>query len=144
MEIQTSPSTHKQFIDESTSEGQIRQLIEDRLEAIQDRNIDQLLSAYASDAVIFDIQDHRELDRATLQKKWEERLQPSDDLQYELEDVKIRAQQNLGFCHSVIHATGTNKAGQKIDQRLQVTDGLARIDGEWKIVHEHLSTGAPL
>lgn len=139
MEIQTSPPAHKQFVDESTAEGQIRQLIEDLAEAVLEKNIDRILSAYAPDAVIYDAQDGLENDKQALRKKWEEHFQTISTQEFEYDEVSVIAEENVAFSHFLCHTTGISKLGLKIDNWIQVTDCFSKIDEEWKIVHEHVS-----
>ena len=57
----------------------------------------------------------------------------------ELTDVSITADTTLGFGHSIQHVTGTDTKGKPIDLTVRVTDGYRKINGNWLIVHEHVS-----
>jgi PhnB protein len=59
-------------------------------------------------------------------------------LGYELRDLEIVSSDGVAFSHSLNHLTGTQR-GEKADVWFRSTLGFRKIDGEWKIVHEHES-----
>lgn len=139
MDFHTSPSTHARYIDESTAEGQIRQLIENVAEAIEEGDVNRILSAYASDAVIYDARDALEIDKAGFRKNWEECFQMTQNFRSEIGEITVIANENLAFSHCLMHSTGIDLKGNKIDNWVRVTDCYCRINGDWKVVHEHVS-----
>jgi ketosteroid isomerase-like protein len=54
-------------------------------------------------------------------------------------DFNIHANGNLAFVSYIQHVTGTSKSGATFNVRLRATDGLEKIKGRWRIVHEHIS-----
>ncbi|MEZ0391816.1 MAG: nuclear transport factor 2 family protein [Pseudobdellovibrionaceae bacterium] len=139
MEIHTSPSAHAKFIDESTAEGHIRQLIENISIAIEERDLEQIMAAYTSDAVIYDARDALEIDKEGLRKSWEECFQVTKDFRSEIDEVTVIAEGNLGFSHCLAHTTGTTTSGENVDNWIRLTDCYRLIDGDWKVIHEHVS-----
>lgn len=53
--------------------------------------------------------------------------------------MRIVAGEDVAFAHFLDRVSGTTQGGEKLDAWLRVTGGLRRIDGEWRIVHEHVS-----
>jgi len=51
---------------------------------------------------------------------------------------------NVGFGHSIQHLVGTNTQGRPIDLTVRVTNGYRKIDGNWLIVHSHVSVPVDL
>ena len=60
-------------------------------------------------------------------------------LGYELRDLEIVTGDGVAFSHSLNHLTGTRKGGETSDVWFRSTFGFRKVDGEWKIVHEHES-----
>jgi ketosteroid isomerase-like protein len=46
---------------------------------------------------------------------------------------------DLAFSRSLAHFAGTTKEGRRVDSHVRSTLGFRKINGRWKIVHEHLS-----
>jgi ketosteroid isomerase-like protein len=57
----------------------------------------------------------------------------------ELMDMKVHADERLGFASSVQRTYGTDPQGKRFDMTFRVTDCLRKTGGKWKIVHEHVS-----
>lgn len=59
-------------------------------------------------------------------------------IHYNLRDLVIEADETLAFTHSLNHLSGTQH-GKKVDTWFRETKGLRKVNGEWKIAHEHQS-----
>ncbi len=57
----------------------------------------------------------------------------------ELRDVAVHVDGGVAFTTALNHMTGTKTDGEEIDLWFRVTCGLRRIDGRWRVVHEHES-----
>ncbi|HYP26481.1 MAG TPA: nuclear transport factor 2 family protein [Blastocatellia bacterium] len=60
-------------------------------------------------------------------------------IQYEIRDLKITAGDDVAFCHSLNRISGTRSEGGETDIWVRETLGLRKIDGVWKITHQHQS-----
>jgi PhnB protein len=60
-------------------------------------------------------------------------------LGYELRDLEIVTGDGVAFSHSLNHLTGTKKSGETSDVWFRSTLGFRKVNGEWKIAHEHES-----
>ncbi len=58
---------------------------------------------------------------------------------YEFRKLEITTGKTVAFCHSLNRISGTKSDGEKIDIWIRETLGLRKIEGEWKITHEHQS-----
>jgi uncharacterized protein (TIGR02246 family) len=63
----------------------------------------------------------------------------ASDIGYEVRDLQVTADGDVGFCSFLYHVTGTLKAGSDVDMWVRATLGCQRIDGRWLIVHDHES-----
>ena len=48
------------------------------------------------------------------------------------------------FAHSIQRVSGTNTKGQPIDLTVRVTDVFRKTNGNWLVVHEHVSVPVDL
>ncbi len=60
-------------------------------------------------------------------------------LGYDLRDLAVTVGGDVGFCHFLTHLTGRKTDGEEPDLWFRQTLGFRRIDGAWKIVHQHQS-----
>jgi PhnB protein len=60
-------------------------------------------------------------------------------IEYDIRELTIATGDDIAFCHSLDHMSGTMSDGQKTDLWLRNTIGLRKIDGKWKITHQHES-----
>jgi len=59
--------------------------------------------------------------------------------QMEFLDVTVWAEENLAGVSMFQHYWGTDKAGNDFDFTFRCSDIMQKLDGEWRIVHEHFS-----
>src|SRR5918998_3641136 len=126
----------------TTNENQIRALIEDRVRAIHDKDVEVLVARVAPDVVSFDAlpplqRIGPEAIRARLQEwfGWYE-----GPIGYEVRDLHITAGDDIAFAHYLYHVTGRMTNGKTVDMWVRTTMGLQTTDdGDWAITHEHNS-----
>jgi len=58
---------------------------------------------------------------------------------YETRDLSIVAGNDVAFCHSLNHMSGVMTDGERTDLWFRLTIGLRKVEGVWKVVHEHES-----
>jgi len=63
----------------------------------------------------------------------------ASDIGYEVRDLYVTTESDLGFCSFVYHVSGTLASGGDVDMWVRTTLGCRRIDGRWLIVHDHES-----
>jgi uncharacterized protein (TIGR02246 family) len=124
-----------------TNEDQIRALIEDRVRAIGDKDVEALVAKAAPGVVSFDAlpplrRIGSEAIRARLQEwfGWYE-----GPIGYEVRDLRITAGDEIAFAHFLYHVTGRMTNGNEVDMWVRSTMGLQKGDGVWAITHEHNS-----
>jgi len=122
-------------------EKQIRKLCEHVAAAIRARNLDQMMSAYADDALQFDVtgalaQRGAAEIRATTRAWFANWEGPID---FEMRDLAIEHSGDLAFAHSFNRSAGTTKRGQKVEMWVRWTACLHNENGAWRVVHEHVS-----
>jgi ketosteroid isomerase-like protein len=137
----------------SSDVASIRALESRFVDAVNPKDVNAIMKAYVPDEslVVFDVVPPRQYVGAkAYAKDWKDFLGMfKGALKFEISDLGITADGNMGFGHSIQRVTGTDTKGQPIDLTVRVTDVYRKIKGTWLIVHEHvsvpvdLSTGKP-
>lgn len=126
---------------QATDETQVRKLIDERVKAVQTKDINRLMSNYAPELVEFDaINPLQYRGLAEVRKRaenWFASYQGS--IGYEVRDLSITMDTNLAFCHFLYHISGTMTTGSEVSMWLRDTVCYRRVDGKWLVTHEHTS-----
>lgn len=127
---------------QSHDRTQILALLERRIAALTARDAGQFVSSFAPSVVKFDLAPPLQesgpdvIDPAGLQQ-WLDTWR--DDISSEVASVSIAADGDVAFCHSLNHLRGTRTDGEREDFWTRSTLGLRKLNGAWKITHEHNS-----
>lgn len=124
-----------------SAEQELRDLVDERVRAVRERDAATLLAWPADDVVTFDVvpplnSRGTEATAAHLREWFDGYDGPID---YAVRDVQVTAEGDLGFCSFVYHVGGTLKSGDEVDMWVRATLGCRRIEGRWRIVHDHES-----
>jgi ketosteroid isomerase-like protein len=122
------------------AEALIRQRVEDLVKALRAKDIDGLMSLYASDLVSFDLAPPlHSFGAAGKRRAWQEAFAAfSGPIAYEVRDLNVTTNGELAFVHSLNHVDATLATGH-IDMWLRWTACFRQIDGVWLVVHDHVS-----
>ena len=121
--------------------GAIEARIETLAQAIRTKNLDQLMSHYAADVVVYDLLPPLDVRGIHAYRKNFEKwfASMSGRISYEMMDVHISADDMHAFCHCLSHVTGARTGGGRADYWVRVTSGWRNDDGLWLVTHEHIS-----
>ena len=128
----------------SQDEAQIRQLMAEQETAMRAKDAERLVCAYATDIVKFSLAPPlqstgpkaRDLNGL---RSWFSGFDGPID--YEIRDLAVTAGGDVAFCHSLNRLSAKpHGAPQGFDLWFRATVGLRKIDGTWRITHEHDST----
>ena len=121
------------------AEQEIRTLLDQRQEALQLKDARLVAAKHANVSETFGLAPPLKFDiagTATLNEwfgTWKGMIE------WETRDPKITVSGNVAFVSALEHMNGVKTDGEDVDLWFRLTLGLRRIDGEWKIVHEHQS-----
>jgi ketosteroid isomerase-like protein len=122
-------------------EQELHDLVEERVRAVRAQDTRTLASRPADDVITFDVLPplNSRGSQATA-----EHLQIwfggyDGPIDYSAHDVQVSAQGDLGFCSFLYHVGGTLKTGDQVNMWVRATLCCRRIDGRWRIVHDHES-----
>ena len=125
-----------------TEEAAIRALIDERVAAIRDKDVDRAIATLAPDIVAFELGPPLGLgpaearDRAGLEAWlaiWD------GPVVIEVRDLAIAVGGDVAWCHSLNRLAGTRVDGRVVDMWMRSTLGLRKLDGRWRIAHGHTS-----
>jgi PhnB protein len=122
----------------TADEAAICGVIEQRAKAFHDRDVDAIVSCRTDDYVQYSlapplshISDPGNL--AGWFTTWQ------GPVGSELRDLKIAVSGDTAFCFGLSHMTGNKTDGVEVDLWFRETLCFRKINGNWKIVHEHSS-----
>ena len=128
------------------NEALVRRRVDELAKAIRAKDIDGVAAFYAHDVVSFDIEPP--LRYAGVERKrraWEAVFAAySGAFDYEIDDSTVVAERDLAFVCSLNHIRGTLETGRVTELWLRWTACFRLVEGEWLIVHDHVSVPADL
>lgn len=122
-------------------EAHIRERLDRWIRALREQDLDALMALYAPDVITFDLMPPSQVDGADRYRKNFERwfgAMPGP-IEYEMHGLRILVDGSVALGHSLNHVTGTRKTGEKADYWVRVTVGLQKRNGEWRVIHDHIS-----
>ena len=117
----------------------IRAIFGDRTNALYGKVADLALKHLAPDAVSYDLAPplrYLGADKAAMEKwfaTWD------GPIGWSMGDLDVMVGGDIAFAHGLGHMTGIKTDGEQVDLWTRVTVGFRRIDGTWKITHQHNS-----
>lgn len=127
---------------QTENEAQIRALRDSLANALRAKNVDDVMSHYAAEPVLFElapplqIQGNERTGKQNLEQ-WFASFQGS--IGYEIRDLHITVSHEIAFCHSLNRISGMRSNGETTDIWVRETLCFRKIDHAWKIIHEHQS-----
>jgi uncharacterized protein (TIGR02246 family) len=126
--------------DRSNDEAAIRALIEGFVKALRAKDLDGVMSVYASDLVAFDVAPPLQyLGVKSFRKVWQEVFEIVHTIDYEIRDLSIVACDEVAFSHSLNRLSATMKDGQKTGPWVRWTACYRKTNGYWLIAHMQAS-----
>lgn len=123
-------------------EAQVREVIESWATAIRAKDVEGALACFAPDVLTFDLAPPlQHAGREVLRKGLEDWFPTWDgSIGLEIRDLRVTADGHVAYCTSLQRMSGTKVGGDKPTLWFRSTMCLHKIDGTWRIAHEHAST----
>jgi len=125
-----------------SDEVKIRRLVEEWAHAVRDREIEGVLADHVEDMVMYDVPPPVELrgigayrDSWRAFFKWMENESGS----FEIVRLDVTAGDTVAFATALLRCGTKASLAKDNAAQLRLTVGLRKIDGAWKIAHEHHS-----
>jgi ketosteroid isomerase-like protein len=120
-------------------EEELRQVVLERVTAVHSKDSETLASRQAQDVVVFDVlpplYSHGSEAVEGKTQAWFDSY--SGEIGYEVRELHIATDGDVGFCSFVYHVSGTLVASSEVDMWVRATLGCRRIEGEWLTTHDH-------
>jgi len=123
------------------SEQQIRQLFDGWARAFEAKDLDGVMAMYAPNITAFDIVPPLQFRGADNYRKDYSQFfsQFSGPIHVEVPGMQVEVSGDTAFAYGLERIAGKTTNGAPVDMWLRYTEGLKRIDGQWRVVHEHIS-----
>jgi len=125
----------------AAAKTEIQMLIDTYRQAVSAKDVDTIMSFYDESIVAFDaIQALQFVGKAAYHQHWQACMQmcPGPHM-FEFQAPTITACEDVAFAHWLAQCGGTNEQGEMQSCWMRASAGYRRINGQWRIVHEHWS-----
>ena len=125
----------------AAAKTEIQMLIDTYRQAMSDKDVEKIMALYGDSIVAFDaVQALQFVDKTAYRQHWQACMQmcpgPHD---FEFQTPTINVAEDVAFAHWLAKCGGTNEQGELQSSWMRATAGYRRINGQWRIVHEHWS-----
>ena len=128
----------------SNDELEIRKLIEQWAKAVREENRAAIRADHAPNILMFDVPPpflSRGLD--DYMATWEKFFSSSErSVAFAFHDVQVTCGQEVAFATAVGRCVNIDTSGKREPLEFRLTMGLRKIDGRWRVMHEHHSLPA--
>lgn len=124
----------------TTNEAQIRQLISEQQRVICAKDVNQIMAHYADEVILFDVKPpFQTKGKEAVRRVWSECL-PYFPNAFEMEtrDLTIAVNDDLATAHWLFRFQG-EQDHPAMQQWLRATAVCQKHQGDWQILHEHIS-----
>jgi uncharacterized protein (TIGR02246 family) len=129
---------------DATDEAQIRALIEQWSKAVRDENRAGIRADHDADILMFDVPPpflSRGLD--VYMATWDTFFASVEKpVSFAFHDVEVTCGADVAFATAVGRCVNIDSNGKREPLEFRLTMGLRKIDGKWRIMHEHHSLPA--
>jgi uncharacterized protein (TIGR02246 family) len=124
-----------------TEEVKVRNLIENWVQAVRDRDIDAILAHHSDDFVMYDVPPPiKSVGLEAYRKTWEDLFfiytKPGV---FDIKELQVIAGKDVAFCFALMKCEDKSQRKDYIPLDFRLTIGLEKVDGQWTILHEHHS-----
>ena len=125
----------------SAEEVAIRAELESIIEAVRAKDVNAFLAHCSPEIVVYDLLPPLEHEGVeAVRKSWKSAFQDFvGRADYEVRDLDITVNDDVAFCRSLNRFGGTTRDGKLVNHWLRSTIAFRKIQGLWKIVHQHVS-----
>ena len=119
----------------------IRNHIDAMTQAIREKDVESLMTHYAPDVVVSDLTAPLDVQGADAYRKKFERWFGSIEgpVDYEMDDLDISVDDDVGQSLGTAHVRGTRTNGHKTDYCVRVATEFRKVNGHWLVRHEQIS-----
>lgn len=125
----------------ANSEAEVRKIIDDRIKAVRNKDVNASTSNLATEVLSFDVVNPlQKIGLDALRKRAEEWFSSfQGPIGYEIRDLSVTAGDDVAFSHGLSHVSATKSDGGLLDMWWRTTVCFQKTDGKWTVTHEHNS-----
>ena len=125
----------------SADEAAVHAVLESMAGAVRAGNVDAMLAQCAEDIVTFDLVAPIKHEGAeAIRPHWLQALAAFEPpIDYDFQQLHIEVDGDVAFARCLNRFGGTRHDGAQVVNWMRSTFALRRIQGRWKVVHEHVS-----
>ena len=122
-------------------ESDVRAVLEAWAAATRQNRKDDVLKNHVADLLIYDVLPPMKYESAeSYRRSWDDwQPETQGDGLFDLEDLSVTASADVAFAHCFIHCGGTMPDGHAFQDLVRATFCLRKVDGSWKVFHQHVS-----
>ncbi|TVO58601.1 YybH family protein [Denitromonas halophila] len=122
-------------------EAAVREMFAACREAVAARDVKRLMGYYTASLVAFDaIGPLQFTDRAAYDTHWRSCLEMcAGQMVFDMQDLSLTLGEDVGFGHYLVYCGATDPEGKTQAGWMRCSIGLRKVDGQWRIAHEHFS-----
>ncbi len=123
------------------ADAEIREVLEEWAAATRQGRKEQVLRHHAEDLVIFDVLPPMKYESAeAYRRSWDEwQPETQGEAVFDLEELAITAREELAFAHCFIRCGGRLADGSRFQDLVRATFCLEKVNGAWRVQHQHVS-----
>lgn len=126
-----------------SAEPEVRAVVTGWVDAVARRDLDGVVAHHTEDVVMFDVPPPYDGIRGVADYRdcWGPffEWQATGNGTFELVELTVTAGSDVAFAYGLLRCGTPEDFERNPDNRLRLTMGLRRVDGEWLIAHEHHS-----
>jgi ketosteroid isomerase-like protein len=123
------------------AERELREIVDERVAAVKAKDTAPLFERLHPEVVTFDVTTplrNRGRDSVIERARdWFDGF--TSDIGYDVHELAVSAEGDLGFCSFAYHVTGSVVSGDEVDMWVRATLCCRRVDGRWLVTHDHES-----
>jgi uncharacterized protein (TIGR02246 family) len=121
-------------------EAQVRECLSKWTRALRAKDLGALTALYAPDTLAFDLMPPSQVDASHYRKNFERWFSSmAGPIEYEIHDLRVTTSDDVAFTHNLGHVKGSRANGEKADYWVRVTVGFQKRNGQWLVIHDHVS-----
>lgn len=126
----------------NNDEVKIKNLLAEHAEAIHGKNVSEALKLYDAQVISYDVAPPLFLSSQDVlnpenTREWFDSW--VGNIGYDLRDLTVKVTDESAVAFGLVHLTGKRTSGEEINMWMRLSAFLEKIEGAWKIIHEHTS-----
>ncbi len=123
-----------------TNETQIKTLIEKWVEAVRNKNLEEILAHHSDDIVMFDVPGpFQSIGIDEYRKTWDLFFSCTMQGMFDIQTLKIFADDTIAFAIAIMKCSDKSDTPDFVELPFRLTIGLKKIKSQWTVIHEHHS-----